>query len=210
MTYILAAAAAFLAMLFISGTGGAETYASACKAPDGTIYNFSEYRSHPKDGCRRPGSAAVRFMLEQPNHAMAKRSNTLTAPDVVILQTFHPGTDLPTFEVGQQLDGSGCRLFVDVYDTSVTILPAGAGPLPPPPPPVLGSAAEGEALRVVLATAGPGSIDGNPSQIEIIAAGGETLVVEDTKAILDAAGVEDCYVAGLFRYFRIQTLRDAQ
>jgi hypothetical protein len=65
-------------------------------------------------------------------------------------------------------------------------------------------------LRLVLATAGQGSIDGNPSQIEIIAAGGETLVVEDTKAILDAAGVEGCYVAGLFRYFRTQTLRDAQ
>ena len=206
----LVAAGALLVALVISSPGNAETYASACKAPDGTIYNLSEYRSHPKAGCRKPGSTVVRFMLEQPNHALGKRSNTLVAPDSVVLAVFHPSVGLPTFEVGQQLDGSGCRLFVDVYDTSVTVLPAGAGPLPPPPPPVLGAAAGEEALRVVLATAGQGSIDGNPSQIEIIAAGGETLVVEDTKAILDAAGVEGCYVAGLFRYFRTQTLRDAR
>jgi len=206
----LVAAGALLVALVISGPGNAETRASACKAPDGTIYNLSEYLNHPRGGCRKPGSTVVRFMLEQPNHSMTKRSNTLAAPDRVIIQTFHPATDLPTFEVGQQLDGSGCSLFVDVYDTSVTVLPAGAGPLPPPPAPVLGTAAGEEALRVILAAAGPGSIDGNPRQIEIIAAGGETLVVEDTKAILDAAGVEDCYVAGLFRYFQNQTLRDAR
>jgi hypothetical protein len=206
----LVAAGALLVALVISTPGNAETYASACKAPDGTIYNLSEYRSHPVGGCRKPGSTVVRFMLEQPNHAMAKRSNTLVAPDRVIIQTFHPGHDLPTFEVVQQLDGSECSLFVDVYDTSLTILPAGAGPLPPPPPPILGTAAGEEALSVVLAAAESGSIDGNPSQIEIIAAGGETLVIEDTKAILDAAGVEGCYVAGIFRYFRTQTLRDAR
>ena len=210
MFHILVAAAAFSMALVISSPGNAETYASACKAPDGTIYNLSEYLTHPRGGCRKPGSTVVRFMLEQPNHAMAKRSDTLVAPDSVIRKVFPPGSDLPTFEVVQQLDGSECSLFVDVYDTSLTILPAGAGPLPPPPPPILGTAAGEEALRVVLAAAESGSIDGNPSQIEIIAAGGETLVVEDTKAILDAAGVEGCYVAGIFRYFRTQTLRDAQ
>ncbi len=65
-------------------------------------------------------------------------------------------------------------------------------------------------MSVVLAPAESGSIDGNPSQIEIIGTGGETLVIKDTKAILDAAGVEDCYVAGLFRCFRNQTVRDAR
>jgi len=47
--------------LVISSPGNAETIASACKAPNGTLYNFSDYRASPPRGCSRPGSTVVRL-----------------------------------------------------------------------------------------------------------------------------------------------------
>jgi hypothetical protein len=76
MTRMLIMTAA--ALLTFAGTSArADTVATACVKANGTIYNFSAYRSQPTRACRA-NEKKIRFQLLQDDTAVAKRSATVT------------------------------------------------------------------------------------------------------------------------------------